>query len=547
MSTSGTGLRSGTNSPFTSRPGTPRLKDVVSTFSLSISLSLHTMRHTSPGSGFHLPRGKSFTHALDQVLDVMKHMKHEKDSEAHQIFRQSAGHAPKGVLPQTVNPDEETVPGIEHPGSTGVIYCSERAIANGFSYTAQHEWANLGQGAPEVGVIPNAPPRPTTIEMSEDSLEYAPTTGVKALREAVANLYNHTYRQNKTSKYTYENVCIVPGGRSGLSRIAAVVGDVYTSYQIPDYTAYDQVLSAFKRLVPVPTALDHTNKYRLDIQQTKKDIATQGLAVILASNPRNPTGQVIKGNDLKELVAIGREGTTFYSWYIYPDSEKDIGKSISSAEYIEDVNQDAVVIVDGLTKNWRLPGWRVCWVVGPRNLVTALSQSGSFLDGGANHPLQLAAIPLLDPDHAYKERVALQKHFKMKRDHVLSRLKEMHLDVDVPPTATFYVWLNLEKLPAPLNNGLTFFEELLKEQTIVIPGIFFDINPSHRRNLFKSPCHHFVRLSFGPPLEDLDKGLDAMGRVLRRARKEGTRAFGHSYKKSLDGSEVHLKTVLQVG
>lgn len=141
--------------------------------------------------------------------------------------------------------DEETVPGIEHPGSTGVIYCSDRAIANGFSYTCSHEWANLGQGAPEVGPLPDAPSRPTTVTMPEDSLEYAPTTGVKgkiksfpqllfsdhlstALREAVANLYNHTYRQGKASQYTHENVCIVPGGRSGLSRIAAVIGDVYT-------------------------------------------------------------------------------------------------------------------------------------------------------------------------------------------------------------------------------------------------------------------------------------------------------------------------------
>lgn len=80
----------------------------------------------------------------------------------------------------------------------------------------------------------------------------------------------------------------------------------------------------------------------------------------------------------------------------------------------------------------------------------------------------------------------------------------------------------------------TFFEELLKEKTIVIPGIFFDINPSHRRNLVDSPCHHFVRLSFGPPLEDLDKGLDAIERVLKRARKEGPRHFGHGYKKSID-------------
>ncbi|KAG6833662.1 hypothetical protein H0H87_002858 [Tephrocybe sp. NHM501043] len=164
----------------------------------------------------------------DLVREVIKGHKHEKESEAHQIFRGAAGHKAKGVLPQTINPDEETVPGIEHPGSTGVIYCSDRAMANGFSYANSHEWANLGQGAPEVGPIPNAPPRPTSIAVPTDSLEYAPTTGVKALREAVANLYNVTYREDKASKYTFENVCIVPGGRSGLSRVAAVIGDVYT-------------------------------------------------------------------------------------------------------------------------------------------------------------------------------------------------------------------------------------------------------------------------------------------------------------------------------
>ena len=71
------------------------------------------------------------------------------------------------------------MPGILHPGSTGVIYCSDRAMANGFSYAKSHEWSNLGQGAPEVGPIPDAPDRPTSIQMSEDSLEYAPTTGVK--------------------------------------------------------------------------------------------------------------------------------------------------------------------------------------------------------------------------------------------------------------------------------------------------------------------------------------------------------------------------------
>jgi len=417
-------------------------------------------------------------------------------------------------------------------------------MANGFSYASSHEWANLGQGAPEVGPIPDAPAKPQSIPVPEDSLEYAPTTGVKELREAVANLYNHTYRKGKLSQYTFENVCIVPGGRSGLSRVAAVIGDVYTSYQVPDYTAYDQVLGAFKRLVPVPTTLEADDNYHLNIAQTRKDIRTQGLQVIIASNPRNPTGQVIRDGELKELVDLARETTTtlildeFYSWYIYPEKEEDYGKSVSSAAFIDDVDQDPVVIVDGLTKNWRLPGWRVCWVVGPKNLITALSQSGSFLDGGANHPLQLAALPLLDPERVLKEKLSLQRHFKAKRDHVLERLDKIGLKVAIPPKATFYIWLDLEGLPEPINNGLTFFEELLKEKTIVIPGIFFDINPSHRRNLFFSPCHHFVRISFGPPLKDLDMGLDAIERLVKKARleikvPESSRRMGHSYKPSI--------------
>jgi len=485
----------------------------------------------------------------DVVLHVIENMRHEKDSEAHRIYRDAAGHQPKGIFPKTINPDEETVPGILHPGSTGVIYCSDRAMANGFSYACSHEWSNLGQGAPEVGPIPDAPDRPTSVGIPQDSLEYAPTTGVKALREAVAKLYNHTYRQGKVSQYTHENVCIVPGGRAGLSRVAAVIGDVYTSYQVPDYTAYDQVLSAFRRLVPVPTALEPETNYGLDLKKVKKDIQTQGLAVLIASNPRNPTGQVIHGKDLQDLVNLGRDQhitlvlDEFYSWYIYHENEEDLGKPISSAAYVDDVNDDSVVIIDGLTKNWRLPGWRVCWVIGPKNLITALSQSGSYLDGGANHPLQLAAIPLLDPEHVAKERLALQKHFKKKRDVVLERLEKMGLKVEIPPCSTFYIWLNLENLPAPLNNGLTFFEELLKEHTIVIPGIFFDINPSHRRNLFHSPCHHFVRISFGPPLEDLEKGLDAIQKVLEKRQDKGIKGFGHGYKKSVDGKGAATDTV----
>jgi len=177
--------------------------------------------------------------------------------------------------------------GIHAGGLTSPI----SAIANGFSYANSHAWSNLGQGAPEVGPIPGAPDRPTTINMQIDELEYAPTTGVKgtdiislpvfllpihlsflALREAIARMYNETYRKGMSSQYTFENICVVPGGRAGLSRVAAVIGDVcvglpsnaplcrgfshpisYLGFQVPDYTAYAQSLEVFRRLVPIPT------------------------------------------------------------------------------------------------------------------------------------------------------------------------------------------------------------------------------------------------------------------------------------------------------
>lgn len=53
----------------------------------------------------------------------------------------------------------------------------------------------------------------------------------------------------------------------------------------------------------------------------------------------------------------------------------------------------------------------------------------------------------------------------------------------------------------------------------MVPGIFFDLNPAKRRDLFDSPCHHFVRLSYGPNMDVLKRGLDGIERVIKRARK----------------------------
>lgn len=61
-------------------------------------------------------------------------------------------------------------------------------------------------------------------------------------------MYNEHHRQGHSSKYTWENVAIVPGGRAGLIRIAAVLNQAYLGFFIPDYTAYNEMLSLFRNV-----------------------------------------------------------------------------------------------------------------------------------------------------------------------------------------------------------------------------------------------------------------------------------------------------------
>ena len=198
-------------------------------------------------------------------------------------------------------------------------------------------WANLGQGAPEVDDdIEGSFERPHTIDVSINGREYGPTAGIKPLRAAVANLYNAHHRKGKDSQYSWENVCIVPGGRAGLIRIAAVLNEAYLGFFIPDYTAYNEMLSLFKNFAAVPSPLSEADGYHIHPDKISEEIA-RGTSVILTSNPRNPTGQVVANPELAEIQDICRDRATlimdeFYGGYNYT-SNCD-GTTVSSAENI---------------------------------------------------------------------------------------------------------------------------------------------------------------------------------------------------------------------
>jgi len=410
---------------------------------------------------------------------------------------------------------------------TGVIFVTTEAQKRGFR-SGDPAWCNLGQGQPETGPLPGAPPRVHSVSIDVDDQEYAPIPGIWELREAIADLYNRLYRRGIPSKYSAENVSVSGGGRAALTRAAASLGHVNLGHFLPDYTAYEELLDIFKAFTAIPILLEGDRGYAFSIDDLRREVQGRGLAALLLSNPCNPTGKHIRGDALAGWVDMARELDCallideFYSHYLWGEGAgagTGAAGSLaveSAARYVTDVDRDPIVLFDGLTKNWRYPGWRVTWTVGPKRVIEAVASAGSFLDGGGSKPLQRAAIPLLEDAHVVAETNAIQSAFRGKRDRLLAGLQRLGIGVDAPPDGTFYVWGKVGALPAPLDDGMGFFRAALEEQVIVVPGEFFDVNPGKRRSQRASRFRRHVRFSFGPAMDSLETALGRLAALISR-------------------------------
>jgi aspartate/methionine/tyrosine aminotransferase len=414
--------------------------------------------------------------------------------------------------------DDVTIPAFRAVPRTGVIYVTSEAHKLGYR-SSDASWCNLGQGQPETGPLPGAPPRVQEVAVRVDDQEYAPVPGLWELRETVASLYNRLYRKGLPSQYSAENVSICGGGRAALTRAAASLGHVNLGHFLPDYTAYEELLDVFKAFTAIPILLDGDRGYAFTADDLRKEIQGRGLSALLLSNPCNPTGKLVQGEELARWVSTAREQECtllideFYSHYVWTARPGQLPVE-SAARYVEDVNRDPVVLFDGLTKNWRYPGWRVTWTVAPQKAIEAVSSAGSFLDGGGSRPLQRAAIPLLSEDVVRKETLAINAAFREKRDAMIRRLERMGIRPDRAPDGTFYVWGNLGSLPPTLRDGMGFFRAALEKKVITVPGEFFDVNPGKRRSRRASRFRNYTRFSFGAPQAQLDEALSRIERLV---------------------------------
>lgn len=400
----------------------------------------------------------------------------------------------------------------------GVIWVVAEAMKLGF-YNGNPEWSNLGQGQPEVGDMEGAPSRISSFDVLPQDHAYGPLSGSQELRECIAAYYNRLYRNGKDSKYSADHISVVMGGRLALTRVFAALDSVRLGYRNPDYTAYEDIMNYHPGKVnPVEIKTKRKHGFNVPASELESVLTKKKLDAFLLSNPCNPTGYVLQNEELKSYVNTARKTKCtflfdeFYSHFIY-DGDKPGKGPVSAAEFVEDVDKDPVILIDGLTKSFRYPGWRVGWIVGPKEMIENINRAASAIDGGPSQPMMRAALKVLEKKNADLEVKALRKVFSKKKNLMMKALEEVGIEC-LPCNGTFYIWGNISKLPESINHALPFFHEALKHKVMTVPGYFFDVK-SGKKKKTTSSFDQWVRFSFGPTEENVIAGLARLTEMIK--------------------------------
>lgn len=398
----------------------------------------------------------------------------------------------------------------------GPAFVLREAIKRGYT-PGNPSWCNLGQGQPQTGPIPGAPSRSRTAPCEESDYAYGPVAGTSELRQAIADHYNRLYRQGRRSLYSAENVAVSGGGRLALSRAINALGIIRLGFQTPDYMSFEQLIAHnLHKLQAVAVPTDPCEGFRLEVARLLEVIRSCELDAFLFSNPCNPTGQLLEEDELCRCVDGARRQRftllvdEFYSHYVYQADGSPAGTPVSAARYVNDVNTDPVVIVDGLTKNFRRPGWRVGWTIAPIDIIEQIVLSGTAIDGGASTVVQRMALDVLAAPAADQETRAVRSEFARKRAVMVAGLRKCGIRVPAEPRGTFYAWVDVSGLPPPLSDADAFFEAALDRKVITVPGRHFALNPHGRRPPEDRTLGAWARLSFGPEEACL---REALGRL----------------------------------
>lgn len=299
-----------------------------------------------------------------------------------------------------------------------------------------------------------------------DTHRYSVSRGIPRLRRAICGWYRERYAVELDPE---SEAIVTIGSKEGLAHLAMATVDRGDAVLVPNpaYPIHPYgfvIAGADIRHVPIGEDIDFFAELEAAIRNS-----WPRPKMLLLNFPSNPTAQCVDLEFFQRVVDITREAGIYVVHDLaYADIVFDGYKAPSILE-VEGARENCVEFFS-LSKSYNMPGWRIGFMVGNRDLVHALARLKSYLDYGMFTPIQVAAITALEgPQDCVAE---IRDMYQARRDVLCEGMQAAGWPVD-KPRATMFVWA---RIPEPLRHlgSLEFAKKLLAEGKVAVsPGIGF--------------------------------------------------------------------------
>lgn len=325
---------------------------------------------------------------------------------------------------------------------------------------------NLGMGNPDLPTPQHIVDKLVEAAQKPKNHRYSVSRGIPKLRKAICDWYKSNY--DVDLDWDHEAVAVM-GAKEGLSHLILAVtqpGDIVLvpnpSYPIHLYAPV--ISGADVRSV----RMDDMENFFPSLEKAIKSVFPKPRFLIL-SFPSNPTTEVVDLAFFEKVIAIAKENEMYVIHDLaYADLTFD-GYKAPSILQVKGA-KDVAVELYSLSKGYSMPGWRVGFVCGNRELVGALTKIKSYFDYGMFQPVQIAAtVALNGPQSCVQEHCDI---YKKRRDVLCEGLTKAGWVIE-KPKATMFVWAKIPDKYSSLGS-LEFSKLLLSEAKVCVsPGIGF--------------------------------------------------------------------------
>ncbi|MEU9833613.1 pyridoxal phosphate-dependent aminotransferase [Streptosporangium sp. NPDC048047] len=370
-------------------------------------------------------------------------------------------------------------------------------------------------GRPVIGFGAGEPDFPTPGYIVEAAVEacrnprfhkYTPAGGLPELKQAVAD------KTLRDSGYRVEaaQVLITNGGKQAVYEAFATLLDPGDEVLVvaPYWTTYPEAIKLAGG-VQVDVVTDETTGYLASVEQLEAS-RTDRTKVLLFVSPSNPTGAV---HSPEQVEAIGRWAAEHDLWVVTDEIYEHLtygdASFVSIAAAVPELG-DRVVVLNGVAKTYAMTGWRVGWLIGPKDVVKAATNLQSHATSNVSNVAQAAALAAVSGDLAAVAE--MREAFDRRRRTMVRMLNDIPGVVCPEPKGAFYAYPSVKELLGRDFGGrrpqtsAELAELILEEAEVaLVPG-----------EAFGTPG--YFRLSYALGDDDLAEGVSRIAKFLTQAR-----------------------------